>query len=277
MVEEIVGCMKLHGKNSNVQRIQTEHRVKIAEFWGIKEGSRVLEIGCGQGDTIAVLAYLVGESGFVYGVDVASPSYGSPITLGEAAQHIKQSKLGKQLRIDFETDLLNPKLDFPEKSFDFIVLSHCSWYFESPQKLLDILTKVRKWGKHLCFAEWDLRIQQMEQYPHLMAVLIQAQYECFKESSESNVRTLFTADDVKKMAEQADWKMCKDTTIYSPDLQDGVWEVNYTIDEYEAELKDNGNLSDKLKALIESEVFLLKTAAANGKIKPMSTYAFIAQ
>jgi len=39
----------------DIQRTQTDHRLKLVQFWGIKEGSRVLEIGCGQGDTTAIL------------------------------------------------------------------------------------------------------------------------------------------------------------------------------------------------------------------------------
>lgn len=34
--------------NGAIQYIQTEHRMKLGLFWGIQEGSRVLEIGCGQ-------------------------------------------------------------------------------------------------------------------------------------------------------------------------------------------------------------------------------------
>jgi cyclopropane fatty-acyl-phospholipid synthase-like methyltransferase len=30
--------------------VQTEHRLKLANGWPIQTGSKVLEIGCGQGD-----------------------------------------------------------------------------------------------------------------------------------------------------------------------------------------------------------------------------------
>lgn len=69
--------------NAAIQYIQTEHRLKLGLFWGIKEGSRVLEIGCGQGDTTAVLAHLVGENGYVHGVDIAPEDYGAPLTVGK--------------------------------------------------------------------------------------------------------------------------------------------------------------------------------------------------
>ncbi|MBB2480858.1 hypothetical protein H5P36_11700 [Bacillus sp. APMAM] len=45
---------------------------------------RILEIGCGQGDTTAALADAVGVNGNVVAMDVASPDCGAPLTLGQA-------------------------------------------------------------------------------------------------------------------------------------------------------------------------------------------------
>ena len=132
--------------DSNVQRIQTDHRLKLAEFWDIKNGSKVLEIGCGQGDTTAVLAFLVGEKGFVQGVDIASPDYGSPLTIGESISYLKKSPIGNRIKIDFNMDILSPTIEFPENHFDLIVLSHSSWYLKSAEELHAILNKLRKWG-----------------------------------------------------------------------------------------------------------------------------------
>ncbi len=109
VIDNIVECMAISNGDPTIQRVQTEHRLKLAQYWDIKEGSRILEIGCGQGDTTAVLAYLTGENGFVHGIDRASPDYGRPITLAYAAEHLKKSKLGKQIKIDFDVDLLSPE------------------------------------------------------------------------------------------------------------------------------------------------------------------------
>jgi SAM-dependent methyltransferase len=275
-IDRIVDCMALSNGNSTIQKVQTEHRLKLAQFWGIKEGSRVLEIGCGQGDTTAVLAYLVGEGGFVHGIDIASPNYGSPITLGDSAKYLKKSKLGKQIKIDFEVDILSPKVDFPENTFDIIVLSHCSWYFKSFEEFTEVLTKIRKWGKQLCYAEWDARIKTIEQLPHFLAILIQAQYECFKEDSLSNVRTLFTPNDVKVIAENAGWNIVREESILSAELQDGKWEFDHTVTEYPSELEKISNIPTKLKSLINSEMNLLAESAKNNDVVPMSTYAIIA-
>ncbi len=262
---------------SDIQRIQTEHRLKLVQFWGIEEGSRVLEIGCGQGDTTAALAFIVGEEGFIHGVDIASPDYGAPITLGDSARYLQQSALGKQIKMEFNVDVLAEDVDFPEDSFDAIVFSHCSWYLKSFEELEAILKKVRKWGKSLCFAEWDARIQTIEQYPHFLAVLIQSQYECFKESSLSNIRTLFTPADVKRLAERAGWTITNEQSLHSPQLQDAQWEIAMTLDDYKEEISQLVDVPDKLKSLIQSEVILLEQARNNQQVKPMSTYMFSAR
>ena len=54
-----------------------EHRINLVKFWGITPGSRVLEIGCGQGDCTTVLADAVGPDGHVDAVDPGAPDYGS--------------------------------------------------------------------------------------------------------------------------------------------------------------------------------------------------------
>lgn len=277
IVEYIVGCMATSELNSDIQRVQTEHRLKLAEFWGIKEGSKVLEIGCGQGDTTAVLAYLVGENGIVQGIDIASPDYGSPITIGDSINYLKNTDMGNRIKVSFETDMLSAKVDFPEGYFDFVVLSHSSWYLHSFEELQEVFKKLKTWGKTLCFAEWDTRIHTAEQLPHFLAVLIQAQYECFKDSSLSNVRTLLTPMDVKDIAKNTGWNIEKESSFYSPDLQDEEWEVQHVLTDYLKELNEVEQMPSKFHTLIQSEIKLLKEAFRSSNINPMSTFAFIAK
>jgi SAM-dependent methyltransferase len=275
-IESVVGCMATMGGDNQIQRSQTMHRLKLVDLWGIQEGSRVLEIGCGQGDTTAALAYAVGEKGFVHGIDIAPATYGGPITLGEARSHLLNSPLGCRMQIDFEMDILSDEIDFSPTSFDYIVFSHCAFYLRSAEELEAILKKARKWGKRLCFAEWDTRIQIIEQYPHLLAVLIQSHYECFKESSQSNVRTLFTPADSLRIAKEAGWKIVQEQTIQSPDLQDGQWEVEMTLVEYADEFNHLDGQS-KLIALLHSELKLLEAAYDKGAVQPLSVFAFVAE
>ena len=274
-LETILECLQNH-EASNVKRIQTAHRLKLAEFWGINAGSKILEIGCGQGDTTAVLAYMVGKEGFVHGVDIAPPTYGSPITVGAAAEYLQASPLGQQINMEYEVDVLAPESDFPEKSYDIIILSHCSWYLKSQEELREILRKARKWGKQLCYAEWDPRIKTIEQLPHLLATLIQAQYEVYKENSSSNLRTFMTPSDVKTIAKETGWTITGEQMISSPDFQDAQWEVSMTLKDGPIQLAELNHLPAKLKSLLQSELDLLEESAQTKTLQPMSTFAFIA-
>ena len=57
---------------------QMQHRLAIVSFWAIAPGSRVLEPGCGQGDTTIALAHAVGPSGHIDAVDPAPQTTARP-------------------------------------------------------------------------------------------------------------------------------------------------------------------------------------------------------
>lgn len=40
-LEEIVDCMLLNENDKEIQRTQTEHRIKLVDFWRVKKGDRV--------------------------------------------------------------------------------------------------------------------------------------------------------------------------------------------------------------------------------------------
>ena len=55
---------------------QLAHRQELISYWDVQPGSKVLEIGCGQGDTTVALADAVGEEGSVVALDPGRPDYG---------------------------------------------------------------------------------------------------------------------------------------------------------------------------------------------------------
>jgi ubiquinone/menaquinone biosynthesis C-methylase UbiE len=63
--------------NFSIQHSQTLHRLVLLQHWNISTGSKVLELGCGQGDCTTVLACAVGEQGRVVAVDPAELGYGA--------------------------------------------------------------------------------------------------------------------------------------------------------------------------------------------------------
>ena len=277
IIERILKCMAVAEIYPDVQKVQTEHRMKLVRSWGIKEGDKVFEIGCGQGDTTAVLAYYVGENGHVHGIDIASPSYGSPITVGDSAKYLLESELGPRISMSYEVDILSDSIDFAENEYDAIVFSDCSWYFKSQEELLKVFKKVRKYGKKLCFAESDIRIVNIEQYAHLQSALIQAQFEVYKKESSSNIRTLVTQNDVTKLMSKSEWNVTGKNLVYTEDLQDGVWEVEYVLNEVLSDIKRNDSLPLKMKDLLLSQCELLRYYKDLGYMKPLPSFVILAQ
>jgi predicted methyltransferase len=72
--------------NFPVQHSQTLHRLELLQHWNISTGSKVLELGCGQGDSTTVLASAVGEQGTVVAIDPASLDYGEFFSLSSQAE-----------------------------------------------------------------------------------------------------------------------------------------------------------------------------------------------
>src|SRR3954467_5000592 len=91
-----------------IQVDQTAYRCRLVEAWGIPEGARILEIGCGQGDMTVVLADVVGECGHITGADYAPLTYGAPVNVGDSSAHLLAGPLGSRMTFHFHVDLLDP-------------------------------------------------------------------------------------------------------------------------------------------------------------------------
>ena len=210
-------------KDDEIQQIQLQHRLDLVDAFEIKEGMRVLEIGCGQGDTTMALADAVGETGHVVAVDIASPDYGAPLTLGQATDIIKGSKLGQRITFHFETDFANYEI---KDTFDVVVLSHSSWYFQQPEFLLNYFKKIKRIAKRVCFAEWDLDYTRETQRSHFCAATILALYSSFV-NNDGNIQNLFHKSEIKELLREAGFSNYKELTVDATYLQDGDWEKDY--------------------------------------------------
>lgn len=240
--------------NSSIQRTQLKHRLGLVQAFKIEEGMRVLEIGCGQGDTTVALADAVGEKGFVMAIDIASRDYGEPITLGEATDFIKSSPIGKRLSFHLEADFLTMNL---EETYDVAILSHCLWYFQEPATLLSYFKKLKKVAKRICIAEWDLEWSKPEQLAHFYSASILAIYaEQFED--EGNIQNMFHQEQLKDMLKESGWNLVDSKNVEASFLQDGKWEVDYAISVRE---KFNGS-PIKVQTLVQSYYALLEKAIA---------------
>lgn len=73
--QEVARCL-LDQRNPAHNIAALEHRQRLIRSWGIPLGSKVLEIGPGQGDFTVALADAIGPSGRIVAVDTAPPGYG---------------------------------------------------------------------------------------------------------------------------------------------------------------------------------------------------------
>lgn len=270
----ILNAMKTAQKHRDIQSKQTEHRMRLVDTWDIQAGDKVLEIGCGQGDTTAVLAYHVGEQGRVHGVDIAPKTYGSPVTIGQSIEYLQATDIGKRVVVDFETDILKDNVT-TQGHYDAVVLSNCSWYFSSHEQLLGVLKKLKQYGDKLCFSEYDMRISDMKQYAHFLAIMIQSQWEVCKESSLSNIRTLTSYADMIRLMELAGWQVQKQSTVHAKDMDDAKWEIAYTLSKASEAVNHEG-ISQKQKDLLNTQITLLQHQMENGDVEILSSFSIVA-
>lgn len=221
-VKQFVETYRLF-EGDDIQQIQLQHRYQLAQAFEMTEGMRVLEIGCGQGDTTVVLADLVGEEGQVIALDLASGDYGEPFTLAQAHDRIKRSSLGKRIHFHLETDFL--QFDVPAP-IDVIVLSHSSWYFKSKEQLQCYFEKMKSLRVRVCLAEWDLNYTNLKQRSHFCAVTILSLYGAFVEN-DGNIQHVFSKAEMMEIARETGLHVIAEKSVDASYLQDGSWEVAY--------------------------------------------------
>jgi SAM-dependent methyltransferase len=274
-VDKAESIASLMADPSPVQLTQTRFRLALVDGWGLNPGARVLEVGCGQGDMTAALADTVGPGGHVLGVDIASPGYGAPVTLGESAVRLAATPLGERIEFRFECDVLDPATSFPGDVFDNVVLSQCSWYFSSLGQLRQTLARVRPWARRLCFAEWDLTARNPGQLPHLLAVLIQGQVEAGGSRGEGNVRTPFSRQALLELLAETGWQIDGQRTVDTSGLQDADWEID-ACQELLADAARLAALPPALADLVASQGDLLRQIARDYGNVPLPCYSVTA-
>ena len=241
--EQIAACCLHEPQHFSVVLGQTEHRLQLIRQWPIQTGSKVLEIGCGQGDCTVVLASIVGSTGHVTAIDPADLSYGtvprplyfvplsdtftgSPYTLGQAQEHLHHSPLGAQITFK-QTDVVEFLSSNPSLEYDAAVLTHCIWYFASPTVLQDILRALQGRVKYVCIAEYALEARSPTSIPHLLSAFTQNALFLRNPTSSSNIRTILAPTAIRELAECAGFYLSTSETLTpSAALLDGYWETS---------------------------------------------------
>ena len=261
--DTLLNALALDGPARALQAVQTRHRLNLVRAWGLAAGERVLELGCGQGDTTAALAWAVGPRGQVLAVDPAPPDFGAPTTLGDATAALTAALATADWSAPVkvvlgEDGLLDPQR-FAPRGFDQLVLSHCAWYFASQAQWTAQLRVARSWAQRLCLAEWDLQADAPSQWAHALAVLLQAQQEAWRPQGQANVRTLMSVDDLLASARAAGWQRVAVQRVPSAHLQDGQWEVALAADP-DAQARD-ADLPEHPRQLLTSQRGLMQAHA----------------
>ncbi|KAL7951741.1 S-adenosyl-L-methionine-dependent methyltransferase [Trichoderma barbatum] len=231
---------------------QAEHRVNLINFWRLAPGSRVLEIGCGQGTTTAVLAEAVGPTGHVDAVDPGRPDYGSPWTLAQAQEHLSGGALGNRISWHF-ADPIDYLAENADKSWDYVVFAHCIWYFNSPATLTKMLGALKGRAKSLLIAEYALKATQKNALPHVLASVARATLEAHSKASEANIRCLSSPGAITDAATENSWTLDEETIVVPEEgLLDGHWETGSVksasfLKEIEQDVED-----PKIRALLRS-------------------------
>lgn len=266
---------RLSDKHLPIEVVQAKHRIELVNKWQIPPGSRVLELGCGQGTCTNVLAETVGPDGHVDAVDPGSPDYGSPFTLGQAQAHISGTEVGPRITWHNAdpTEFLAKNAD---ATWDFAVLAHCIWYFDKWQVLEDMLRALKGRVKKLLVAEYALKATEPDARPHLLSALARASLEAHNKASHANIRCLLSPKGIKETAEKAGWNIGQQSNIVPEvGLLDGSWETGDVKGKGFAEEVDKFIQDERVKEVLLSsrEAVLEAVQALEGrKVRTMDVW-----
>ncbi|KGO64443.1 hypothetical protein PITC_022900 [Penicillium italicum] len=277
MSPDVINIAKLFDGGSSEHQIQ--HRIDLLNKWNIPLGSKILEIGCGQGDCTLVTAYMLGDRGHVTAIDPAPLDYGAPMTLGEAQDKLKQGPIGN--RMTFYQSTLREFLDSSasQQVYDYAMFVHSVWYLPSADVLLPMMAALRGRTKQLLIAEYSLDIRgNIAVLPHLLAAISQAEFNSRGNAldQDDNVQSIISPQLICALAQKAGWELQKEDIVESPEEQeDATWEVHRVLSEeysLRSELSGDASRQGFATALVHAVAESSRVLGPNPKLRTLPTW-----
>jgi ubiquinone/menaquinone biosynthesis C-methylase UbiE len=128
---------------SSLEQAQA-YKLRSIDMLAIHPGARVLDVGCGVGDEVRLMAQRVGRDGWAVGID------SSAVMIAEAQ---KRSE-GLDLPVEFRVGDIY-RLDYPNDSFDGYRVERVLQHLDDPPRALSELVRVAKPGAPIVAAEPD--------------------------------------------------------------------------------------------------------------------------
>jgi SAM-dependent methyltransferase len=125
---------------------------------GVRVGERVLDIGCGCGDTTLELARRVGPAGAVLGIDISTLMLERARARAEGFRHVHFENADAQT------------FQFPPQSFDLVFSRFGVMFFAHPEEAFANLRAALRHGGRLTFICW----RAIQQNPWMLVPLMAA-------------------------------------------------------------------------------------------------------
>ncbi len=165
--------------------------LKIIASW-IEPGSKVLDLGCGQGD----LLHFLKQNKQVVGTGIER----------------RESRVARCIEKGLSTlqgDVNTEVLDYPDNAFDYVILSQTLQQVYEPADLIRSLLRIGKKGivSFPNFSYWTIRLQLL--LTGYAPITRQLPYEWY---NTPNIRVI-TIKDFRKFAREVDFKIIKEVAI----------------------------------------------------------------
>ena len=167
--------------------------LQIIASW-IEEGSRVLDLGCGEGELLYFLKH-----------NKAAKCTGIELKESRVARCIE-----KGLSV-LQGDINEEVLDYPDNSFDYVVLSQTLQQVYEPYGLIKSLLRIGKKGivSFPNFSYWRVRVQLL--LTGYAPITRQLPYQWY---DTPNIRVI-TLKDFRKFSRQVGFKIIKEAAVNS--------------------------------------------------------------